>query len=271
MTSSTGAPRAILEVPPPPADVRLAYGDAPSQFGDLYLPLQTKGRLAPLVILLHGGYWRARYGLDYFGHVAASLADDGIAAWNLEYRRVGEAGGGWPGTFDDVRSGIAFGRTLHRDHAINDSRIVLLGHSAGGHLALWAVADLADTPGASDGLSVVAIAPVADLGEAWTRRLSDNAVAALLGGGPHDHPRRYDIACPTRRLPLGVPTCIVHGMADTSVPFDMAEAYVARARVIGDDVALVALENTDHFEPVDPETAAFGVVRRVVHDLAEME
>lgn len=267
MTSSTGSPRAILDEPPPTAHVRLAYGDAPSQFGDLYLPLNIGGRAAPLVILLHGGYWRARYGLDYFGHAAASLADDGIAVWNLEYRRVGEAGGGWPGTFDDVRAGIALGRTLHRDHAVDASRVVLLGHSAGGHLALWAVADLAATAGACDGLSVVAIAPVADLGEAWTRRLSDNAVAGLLGGGPDEYPSRYDIACPKRRLPLGVPTRIVHGTADTSVPFDIAEAYVANAREVGDDVVLVALDNIDHFEPVDPEMAAFGVVRRAVLDL----
>ena len=270
MTSSTGAPRAILDDPPPPADVRLAYGDEPSQFGDLYLPADSGDGRAPLVILLHGGYWRARYGLDYLGHVAAALADDGIAAWNLEYRRVGEQGGGWPGTFEDVRAGVAFGRALHRDHPVDVSRVVLVGHSAGGHLALWSVADLAATPHARDGLSVVALAPVADLGEAWTRRLSDNAVAGLLGGGPDAFPHRYDIACPTRRLPLGVPTCVVHGMADTSVPFDMAEAYVTRAREAGDDVALVALENTDHFEPVDPETAAYGVVRRVVHDLAEL-
>lgn len=268
MTSSTGAPRAILDDPPPPADRRLAYGDAPSQFGDFYLPAESSDPHAPLVILLHGGYWRARYGLDYFGHVAASLADDGIAAWNLEYRRVGEVGGGWPGTFDDVRAGISFGRALHREFGFDTSRVVLLGHSAGGHLALWAAADLAVNEEGREGLSVVAVSPVADLSGAWARRLSDLAVVGLLGGGPDELPDRYDTACPSRRLPLGVPTCIVHGMSDTSVPFDMAEAFVARARDAGDDVALVALEDTDHFEPVDPTTAAFGVVRRVVHDLA---
>ena len=268
MTDPTSSRSSILDEPPPSADRRIAYGDAPSQFGDLYLPSGSIRRRAPLVILLHGGYWRARYGLGYFGHVAAALADDGIAAWNVEYRRVGEVGGGWPGTFDDVRAGIAFGRTLHREFEIDTSHVLLLGHSAGGHLALWAVADLAANEGGRDGISVVALAPVADLGDAWARRLSDHAVVGLLGGGPDDWPDRYAIACPSRRLPLGVPTCVVHGLSDTSVPFDMAEAFVARARDAGDDVALVALENTDHFEPVDPTTAAFGVVRRVVHDLA---
>jgi acetyl esterase/lipase len=247
----------------------LEYGEAPSQFGDLYLPATTNGGPAPLVILLHGGYWRAKYGLDYFGHVAAALAGDGIAAWNLEYRRVGDAGGGWPGTFEDVRTGVAFGRALTRDYPIDASRVVLLGHSAGGHLAFWAIADLATTPEALDGLSVVALAPVTDLTEAWTRGLSDNAVVGLLGGDPDTMPDRYEATCPSRRLPLKVSTCVVHGMADTSVPFDMSEAFVIRARDAGDNVRLVELE-TDHFEPVDPATAAYGVVRRLVHDLAEL-
>ncbi len=268
MISGNGRSLTILEDPAPHADVRLMYGEAESQFGDLYLPAPSNRGLAPLVILLHGGYWRAKYGLDYFGHVAAALADDGIAAWNVEYRRVGEFGGGWPGTFADVRSGIAFGRGLARTYPIDGSRVVLLGHSAGGHLALWAVADLSQTPEARDGLAVVALAPVADLTEAWTRGLSDNAVVGLLGGGPDTFADRYEYACPSQRLPLLVPTCVVHGMADTSVPFDIAEAYAARAREAGDDVALVALEETGHFELVDPSTAAFGIVRRVVHDLA---
>lgn len=277
----TGAPRplapdpaAILDRPPPPADRRVTYGDHPSQFGDLRLPADDRGlpadapvRRAPLAILLHGGYWRARYGLGYFGHVAAALVADGFATWNLEYRRVGEPGGGWPGTFEDVRAGVAVGLALHRDHPIDRDRTVLIGHSAGGHLALWAVADLPPNAGARDGLSVLALAPVADLGEAWARRLSDNAVEGLLGGGPEDVPLRYAEACPSRRLPPSVHVCVVHGTADAAVPFDLGEAFVKRAQAAGGDVTLVALEGVGHFEPVDPESMAFATVRRVTRDL----
>jgi fermentation-respiration switch protein FrsA (DUF1100 family) len=123
------------------------------------------------------------------------------------------------------------------------------------------------TTGARDGLSVVALAPVADLHDAWTRRLSDTAVEGLLGGTPHDYPDRYATACPTRRLPLGVPVRVIHGTADTSVPFDMSEMLIGRATGAGDDCALVALKNSDHFDLVNPDMEAFGVVRRVVREL----
>lgn len=270
-SSAAASSLAILEAPPPDADRRLAYGAGVSQFLDLSLPHRDYAdpeRLAPLAILIHGGYWRARYGLGYFGHLAAALVADGFAVANLEYRRVGEDGGGWPGTFDDVRAGVAFARALHRDHPVDSGRAVLVGHSAGGHLALWAVADLDPTASGRTGLAVVALAPVADLHEAWVRRLSDNAVAGLLGGGPEDHPERYADACPSRRLPFGVPVRVVHGTADSSVPFDLGEAFVAQAREAGDDAALVALDVTGHFEPVDPVTAAGATVRRVVRDVA---
>src|SRR3954469_21842065 len=128
--------RDILELTPPPADLRVPYGSEPAQFGELWLP--TDGGPHPVVVLLHGGYWRARYGLEYFGHAAAALRDERLAVWNVEYRRLGDPDGGWPGTFLDVGRALDALSDLAERFPLDLGRVVVLGHSAGGHLALWA-------------------------------------------------------------------------------------------------------------------------------------
>src|SRR5262245_30581153 len=130
--------RSILTRTAPPSDHRIQYGKGPLQFGDLRLP---KGPgLHPVAIIIHGGCWMSEYGLSYMGHLSAALAEAGVATWNLEYRRIGDEGGGWPGTFQDVAEGTDYLRTLAKGYPIDLNRAIALGHSAGGHLVLWLAA-----------------------------------------------------------------------------------------------------------------------------------
>ena len=246
----------ILERTPPPAGLRLPYGPAPQQFGDLRLPDGPSPH--PCVVAIHGGFWRARYDLEHLGHCCAALTIAGIATWNIEYRRAGDPGGGWPGTFRDVASAARHLVDIAPEHGIDPDRVIVAGHSAGGHLALWLAAlrrIRRDSPIRSAPLllrGAVSLACVPDLHEAWRLGLSDHAVGELLGGGPDDMPDRYADASPARLLPLGVPQVLIHGVNDDTVPFAMSESYAREARAHGDDVALVTLPNAGHFELIDP-------------------
>ena len=124
----------ILTLPPPPADARLAYGTDPHQFGDVRLP-KTKGPF-PIVMTIHGGYWRAKYDLAHIGHLCAALTAKGIATWNIEYRRVGNPGGGWPGTFEDIRNAYRYLPLITKRYDLDSNKVLVMGHSAGGQLAL---------------------------------------------------------------------------------------------------------------------------------------
>src|SRR5579872_5792979 len=128
----------VLETAAPRADARLRYGPDPLHFGDLRLPGGTGPH--PVVVMVHGGFWRARFNLEYAGHLCAALAALGIATWNVEYRRLGDTGGGWPGTLLDVAAAADHLRTLAAPYHLDLSRVVAMGHSAGGHLALWLAA-----------------------------------------------------------------------------------------------------------------------------------
>ncbi|MGO8947142.1 MAG: alpha/beta hydrolase family protein [Ktedonobacterales bacterium] len=268
---------AILGRPAPTADVRLKYGPSTYQFGDLRLPRDRAGRggreagLYPVVIGVHGGYYRARYGLDYFGHVCAALTAAGLATWNIEYRRLGNHGGGWPGTFEDVAAAADYLRALERRYRLDLGRVMALGHSAGGHLACWLAARHRIPAGlplhCSSALpisSVVSLAGVLDLRRAWELRLSRGVVDRLLGGSPEQVRVRYEVASPVELLPLGVPQTIIHGTADTSVPYEISRDYAEAARQRGDVAELVTLEGAGHFEIVDPGTPEWQCVLRSV-------
>lgn len=261
----------ILERPAPPGK-RIPYGSEPSQFADLRLPSEPGPH--PVVVLLHGGYWRARYHLAYLGHAATALTGLGFATWNVEYRRTGEQGGGWPGTFHDVACAADSLRVLAPAHRLDLTRVVALGHSAGGQLALWLAGRSrlpADSPLSSpEPLSlrgVVALAPVVDLRRAWELRLSDGAVGALLEGSPVEYPDRYAATSPIELLPLAVPQILVHGEDDEDVPVDLSEGYVRAAIAAGDDARLLRLPRTGHFEPVDPRTRAWTTAAESAREL----
>ncbi len=247
----------------------IAYGPGASQWGDLRLPARPGPH--PVVVLIHGGYWRVRHDLTYLGHAAVALTEAGFATWNVEYRRLGEPGGGWPGTLLDVAAGVDFLRTLAPAHDLDLGRVVTLGHSAGGQLALWLAGRpriQLDSPLASvDPLrlsGVTALAPVCDLARAWELGLSSGAVASLLGGSPDEHPDRYAAASPIELLPLGVPQVLIHGTEDEDVPLELSERHAAVARASNDRARLIAFPNTGHFEIIDPATSQWQTILQAI-------
>lgn len=210
----------------------------------------------PVAVVLHGGFWRRRYDRTLMHGLARDLAAFGWAAWNLEYRRLGLfAGGGWPQTFEDVSAGIDHLTSLA---ALDLETVVVIGHSAGGHLALWAASRERPRVRVTH---VVAQAGVSDLREAARQGLSGNAAVELLGGGPEERSGRYEHASPLERVPLGVPQLLVHGEEDGIVPLSMSLRYHDAALAAGDPVYLVVLPATGHFEHLDPSSDAWAAVR----------
>jgi acetyl esterase/lipase len=250
----------ILDLPPAPHDLREPYGGDAHQFGDLRLP-SGRGPF-PVAIVIHGGYWRAAYDLEHIGHLCAGLKTRGVATWSLEYRRIGNRGGGWPGTFDDVTAGFDHLAALRGRFPLDLGRMVAMGHSAGGHLALWLGAQKR-----GELRAVVSLAGLSDLRRAWDLRLSGGVVAELLGGPPDKVPDRYRAASPIERLPLGLPQQLVHGMRDDIVPFEMSRHYVEKA---GAEARLVAFEHAGHFELIDPRTAEGNTVQDAVVQLCRL-
>ncbi|MFB9234575.1 alpha/beta hydrolase family protein [Plantactinospora siamensis] len=259
----TADPREVLARPAPPPDATVRYGPHPDQVADLRLP-DRAGADRPLVVVLHGGFWREEYDRAHTGPLAAALADLGYPVAQLEYRRTGGAGG-WPDTGADVAAGVAALPALFAERTGRDlpGAPVLLGHSAGGHLALWCAGAGPRVAG------VLALAPVADLRRAYELNLDGGAVAALLGAGPAEDPDRYASADPALRVPIGVPTVIVHGELDRQVPIELSRRYVARARAAGDQVTLVELPECEHFGLIDPLSAAWPSVLEALRDLPE--
>jgi acetyl esterase/lipase len=249
---------------------RLAYGPDRSTVGELTLPAGHGP--VPVVVVVHGGFWRQSYGLELGRPPAVDLADAGYAVWNVEYRRVG-GGGGWPATFTDVAAAVdhlagpgqaAAGGRLDLD------RVVAVGHSAGGHLAAWLAARPGLPPGAPGASprvrlrGAVSQAGVLDLVDAAERRVGSDAVADLLGGGPAEVPDRYALASPAARVPIGVPVVCVHGTEDRNVPVRQSERFVAVARAAGDPAELVVLVGVEHFAVIDTSTGAWRACRDAV-------
>jgi acetyl esterase/lipase len=240
--------REILDRPAPPADLRVSYGPDPRRIVDFRFPA-GEGPF-PLVVHIHGGFWRNRFDLRHGGHVCAALTAMGAITANMEYRSVGDEGGGWPGTFDDVVDALRCAR--ERAAAFrHDGRTIVSGHSAGGHLALWLAAE---APGIS---AVVALAPVAHLRQAFELNLGSGAVEDFLGGTPTSAPERYAAACPAFRA-TRVPRILVHGTNDDIVPVSISRAY--RAALEAEPVEVRELAGADHFDVIDPESAAWSEV-----------
>lgn len=227
----------------------------------------------PVVAVFHGGSWRAGYDRRVMRPVCRDLVRRGWAAWNVEYRRVGGGqDGGWPATFQDVAAGID--ALAGADPRLDLRRLVLLGHSAGGHLALWAAwrAQLpAGAPGADPQVlpcAVVAQAPVANLERARALVQPGGVVNALLGGTPEEQPERYALANPVRQVPLAVPVLLVHGPEDRTVSVGQSRDYAAAARASGGVVELVEQPGAMHRDHVDPRSAAWAAVTARLDGLA---
>jgi acetyl esterase/lipase len=239
--------RSLLRRPPS----RHAYGAHAHQTCDLHLPAGRGPH--PVAVVLHGGYWQAPYTKLIMRPLCQDLARRGYAAWNVEYRRLGRDGGGWPMTFDDVAAAIDLLADLD---GLDLSRVTLAGHSAGGQLALWAAGRRSlppGSPGASPRVSaarVLALAAVCDIAQAG------KVAVALLGGPPSSVPDRWAQADPMRRIPLDVPVCLVHGVDDATVSVQRSRDYAAAAAAAGAPVTLIETAG-EHRAPIDPTTPAW--------------
>lgn len=248
---------------------RLNYGLDQFQFGDLRLP---EGNAAhPVAIVIHGGFWKAGYGLDLMDNLANDLKDHRIATWNIEYRRVGydglpgNPGGGWPGTLTDVANAADYLRELAPRYNLDLERVVTLGHSAGGQLALWlagrshlpATAAVTTSPNPLPLTAAVSLAGVADMEMMWEVRQNNSPVANFLGGRPDEVPERYALSSPRQLLPLGLPQILVHGDQDKNVPVELSRHYYELATAAGDNVTYLELAGVEHFAVIDPNSAAW--------------
>jgi len=261
--------REILRRPPPPADQRLAYGKAPQQFGDLRLPKGPAGAAVPVVVVLHGGCWLAEYGHDYMGHLSADLTAAGVATWTLEYRRLGDEGGGWPGTFHDIADGIDHLRRLAKDYPLDLRRVVVTGHSAGGHLTLWS-GGRGKLPKESplyraDPLPVIGLVPIAGLTDLTRTGTACDAELPRIRGSVE----ALSETSPLAMLPLGLPVTLIQGEADTAVPPLQATSYATAAAAKGDRPELVLLPDADHFVVVDPRSSVWPRIRAEILALAK--
>jgi acetyl esterase/lipase len=237
---------------------RHPYGKARGQFCELFHP-EGDGPF-PVAVVLHGGFWKAEYGRKQTHALCADLVARGWAAWNVEYRRLGAlSGGGYPSTLDDVAAAVDHlaESPAHQAGLLDTSRVVAIGHSAGGHLAAWLATREAPRVALS---GVVAQAGVVDLRLASELRLSDGVVHRFLGGTPDEVPERYAAASPAERLPLGVRTLLTHGERDDIVPLRISESFAAAARAAGDDVELVVAPGEDHFGHLDPANPLWQAV-----------
>lgn len=270
-------PLQFQAIPSGAADHRIAYGTDPSQFGDLRIP--TGAGPHPVVILVHGGCWKERYAtLRDLAPMAEAMKSSGLATWNIEYRRLPQPGSGWPGTYADVASAADFLRVIAAQHRLDIQRVVVVGHSAGGHLALWAAARSRLRPGSPLATKtaialkgVVSLAGVGDIEAFIPAQLAgcrDPAVVeALLGGSPAEVPERYADASAIKSLPLGVPQALIWGQRDAMTPLRFGEDYESAARKAGDDVTLTVVPSLGHFEIADPSSAAWPIVRDTVRRL----
>jgi acetyl esterase/lipase len=246
--------RDILSLPPHLADQRIAYGDDPSQFFDVWKPAAPRA----VAMVIHGGFWRAKYDLLHTSHLCAALAKSGMAVANLEYRRVGNSGGGWPGTYEDVRRGFA---AVQR-HFAGATKFLVVGHSAGGHLALRLAVDEPSLCG------VIALAPVAVLKTAYDLNLSRGAVADFLGGTPGGIPQTYEAACPSRHS-SSVQRILLHGTNDGDVPISLSREFEEVRQQDPGTVWFMKIDEADHYDLIDPESRAWPILHMDADSLLE--
>ena len=250
-------PDDILSRQPPPADLRLTYGADPNQFIDLRLPADERKPFA-LVINIHGGFWRSKYNLDHAGHLCSALTAKGLATANLEYRRVGNEGGAWPGTFADVRSAYQFLIQNARKHGFDSAKVVVTGHSAGGQLALCLAAHEPRVR------AVISLAGVVDLQRAYQLHLSNDAVVEFLRGTPAEVPEHYREADPMQLSIANARQWLIHGASDDTVPPVFSRDYAARKQAAKENVHLLEISGATHLDLIDPHSGAWKQVEQTV-------
>ncbi|MGQ0622524.1 MAG: alpha/beta hydrolase [Panacagrimonas sp.] len=264
----------LQALPLPASGRRIEYGEAGQQFGELRLPEEQGQGPFPVVVILHGGCWLNAFDYEYITRIAARLTRDlQVATWTVEFRRIGDPGGGWPGTFLDVGDATDHLRGLAIEHRLDLSKVVTMGHSAGGHLALWlATRHRLPTDSAlyrKDPLAIRGVVGLAAITDLAAYRIGPegschSAVDELIGGPPSLHAMRYAQASPRALLPLGVPQWLVQGAGDPIVPAQSAKNYVAAAVAAGDKVELMLDERAGHFDPVAPDSVSWPLLIKAV-------
>lgn len=272
-------PREVDAIPAAPPNYTIAYGSEPRQFGQLFLP-RGPGPF-PVAVVIHGGCWKKFADLKNTMPMSDALRNAGIATWNIEYRPVDDEGGGWPGTYLDVAAAIEHLRTIARDHPLDLKQVVTVGHSAGGHLALWAAARhrlIKNSPlYAANPLRIHAAVNLAGPGrlqsltaEQQQKVCGSVPVTQLLGGEIDRLPQRLRDGSPADMLPLGVPQLLITGSRDSLVPPALGEEYAALAEKSGDQAQMIVVEGAGHFEVIAPGTPAWGHVEKAVLSLVSM-
>ncbi len=234
----------------------IPYGEHPSQFGQLFIPDNAPAPY-PLIILVHGGCWHANFGLELIQKFAKSFLPEGIAVWSIEYRRLGEYGG-WPNTYLDVANASDYVNVLAESYPIDLDNVISVGHSSGGHLALWIAARskiATEFPNSEIAIqdplelkAAVGLAAIPDLGRAKEQKVCIDAASNMIGGYPINYPERYQVASAEQLLPLGIPQVIIHGDLDRIVPINYVRPYVRKAKDLGDTIRFIQLQNTRHFD-----------------------
>lgn len=270
--------RELLARPQTERGERIAYGPGPQQFGELWLPRGDGPH--PVVVMIHGGCWQAALpGLELQHELSRALRDEGYAVWNVEYRRLGHEGGGYPGTFLDAAAATDFVRVLAQSQPLDLTRVVTVGHSAGGHLASWVAA----RPRLPAGSPLRGADPLPVRGAVSLAGIDDLAAYRADGpdacGGPDTIDRLVDArgrqgadvyadTSPFAMTPIGARLRVITGGRDPIVPPRFGMAFAERAREAGDDVAYVTLPEAGHFELIDPQSAAWPRVLEAVRNIA---
>ena len=271
----------LLSLPVLPSDHRIHYGSDSSQFGDLWLPKQMADVSFPLIVFFHGGWWKSEYGLGYAGRLCAAFKAEGIACWSVEYRRVGNTGGGWPGTFHDAANGFDFIEQLAKNYPLDLTRTIAIGHSAGGHIAFWIAGRHHISPHSELFLprprialrGAVSLAGAVDL--RLTLALAGSGIFAhdkeevyrLMGGFPQDLPNRYRAGNPGDLLPLSAQQILLQGTLDDQIPSDLPQRWIDSSRRSGSKAELHLLEGLDHFDVMDPAQRAWPLLLHTTRKL----
>jgi acetyl esterase/lipase len=272
------APGELQALPSQPPDRRVAYGSDSSQYGELRVPPGPGPH--PVVVLVHGGCFKAAYAtLRDLAPMGDALKAAGIATWNIEYRRLGQPGGGWPGTYLDVGAATDHLRTLAGQHALDLGRVVIVGHSAGGHLAMWAAARARVPVGSAlHSENPLPVRGVLDLAgpvdltaniAGYEGLCRDTVITGLLGGAPAAVPEHYAHASPMQLLPLRVPQVLIMGEYEDFVPRPVAERYARAAAQAGDRVRLIIIPRVGHFEIASPRASPWPEVQAAIRALLD--
>ena len=260
-------PQDIKQLPFKPAEYRLTYGKDPNEFGDLRLPKDIKGPY-PVLVIIHGGCWMSKIAtLDIMSAFAEKFTRQGFATWNIEYRSIDNPGGGWRGTFLDILHAIHYLEKIAPQYHLDLQNVIVIGHSAGGHLALWA---------AGSKQLKIPLKGVIDLAGPGNLRAfmqkqesvcGEKVVNHLLGDDPEKMTERLQQTSPYEMLPLGIKQILMTGDHDAAVDPEQGNAYVKSAKEKGDDAKFILVPNAGHFEVIAPESAAFPLIEEAVKSL----